>query len=231
MNILALETSGKSGSLAALVDGRVLCERGLTDRQRTAQSLTPALVACLADVEWRAANVDLVVVTTGPGSFTGLRVGVTTAKIFAYTAGCEVLGIDTLRVAASQAAAADANICAVIDAQRQQVFAGWFRPTGDGRVRTVRPTSLFGRADWLAELAPPTVVTGSGLAAAGGELLRRLPAGVTASEPSSWAIRAASAGRLGWLDYQDGRRDDVWTLLPNYFRKSAAEEKWDGLER
>ena len=80
MNILALETSGKSGTVAALSEGLVLHERPLAPHQRSAQSLAPALFACLNEVAWQPQQVDLVAVTTGPGSFTGLRVGVTTAK-------------------------------------------------------------------------------------------------------------------------------------------------------
>ncbi len=228
MNILALETSGKSGSVAALTAGHLVSERLLPSDRRSAQSLAPALDDCLAEAGWKPSAVELVVVTTGPGSFTGLRVGVTSAKIFAYVAGCQVLGVDTLQVMAGQLGPGITDICSVIDAQRQQVFAAWFRTRDDGRVSTLQPTSIIGHDQWLAELAPSTLLTGTGLAASRGKLVDRLPAGVQVADRSLWSPRAAAVGRLGWLDYQDGRRDDIWNLLPNYFRKSAAEEKRDG---
>src|SRR5271163_2151267 len=94
--ILALETSELTGSVAAAADGNVLAELQLDPQQRSAQSLAPAIRALLAQVGWQPADIDLLAVTIGPGSFTGLRVGVATAKVFAYACGAEVLGISTL---------------------------------------------------------------------------------------------------------------------------------------
>jgi tRNA threonylcarbamoyladenosine biosynthesis protein TsaB len=228
LQILALESSGKRGTVAALVDGCLLHEQPLSPNQRSAQSLVPAMIACLQEVGWSPSQVDLVAVTSGPGSFTGLRVGVTAAKTFAYAADCEVLGIDTLRAVAARLPAGSSRACAVIDAQRQQLVAGWFRIDDQGHVHALRATSILDRDVWLSELTPGTIVTGTGLAAARGELLERLPAGVTPADASLWEPRAATVGILAWREYQAGRRDDLWKLVPNYHRKSAAEEKWAG---
>ena len=228
MRILALEVSGKTGSVAVLDDERLLDELSLPQTQRTAQSLAPALQACLARVNWLPGHVGLVAVTSGPGSFTGLRLGMTTAKTFAYATGCDILGIDTLRVIAAQAGASGAVVCAVLDAQREQFYAASFQRSDDGRVRPVRPTHIIDRDQWLAELTPGTIVTGPGLATRRGKLLDRLPAGVPAADAAIWSPRAATVGRLASTDFREGRRDDLWRIKPNYFRKSAAEEKWEG---
>src|SRR4030042_1258471 len=103
MRILALETTDKAGSVAAMADGNLLAELTLGQTQRSAQSRAPAMLALLKQVGWRPADVQLVAVSVGPGSFTGLRVGVTTAKVFAYAIGAEVLAIDTLETIASGA--------------------------------------------------------------------------------------------------------------------------------
>jgi len=89
VRILALETTEMAGSLAAMHDGKLLAELELDPRQRTAQSLAPGMKTLLAKVAWRPADVELVAVTIGPGSFTGLRLGITTAKTFAYALGAE----------------------------------------------------------------------------------------------------------------------------------------------
>jgi len=87
VRILALETSDTAGS-AALLDGeRLLAEKLLAQGQRSARALAPAVRELLTDAGWQPKDVELVAVTVGPGSFTGLRVGVTTAKAFAYAAG------------------------------------------------------------------------------------------------------------------------------------------------
>ncbi len=103
--ILALETSGTSGSVAALEGDRLLAEVSLAPSLRSARSLAPGIAKLLAEVGWKPRDVGIVAVTTGPGSFTGLRVGLTTAKSFAYAVGAQVLGINTLEVLAEQAPA------------------------------------------------------------------------------------------------------------------------------
>ena len=91
MRVLALETSERIGSLATLqTNGQqveVVCEATLPADQRAAQSLLPAVRSILHDSGWEPKQLDLVCVTTGPGSFTGLRIGVTAAKTLAYAVG------------------------------------------------------------------------------------------------------------------------------------------------
>lgn len=102
--ILALETSSTSGSLAlADESGRLLAQRRLPRRPRVAQTLIPAIDEMFRAAGWRPSDVGLVAVVHGPGSFTGLRVGVTAAKTFAYALRIDLLGVDTLEVLAWQA--------------------------------------------------------------------------------------------------------------------------------
>ena len=107
----------------------------------------------LKQVGWLPENVQLVAVSVGPGSFTGLRVGVTAAKVFAYAVGAEVLGINTLEAIAGNCAATQSNkLSVVIDAQRGEVVVqsfvrsakGWFEPAG--------PQKLLDADAWLARL-------------------------------------------------------------------------------
>ena len=76
----------------------------------------------LAQCQWEALSIDLVCVTTGPGSFTGLRIGVTTAKTFAYAAAAELVGTHTLAVLAAGVEQASGRLWAILDAQRQELF-------------------------------------------------------------------------------------------------------------
>src|SRR5262245_32191202 len=106
--IVAIETSGQHGSVAVLCgeekgEARLVREIVLSDQQRTAQSLAPALNKLLQTAGWEPSTVSLVAVLTGPGSFTGLRIGVTTAKTLAYAWGADVVGINTLEAIAEQA--------------------------------------------------------------------------------------------------------------------------------
>jgi tRNA threonylcarbamoyladenosine biosynthesis protein TsaB len=221
MNILALETSGLAGSVAALSHDRVLAQLNLRAEAGSAQTLAPGIKAVLEAAGWRPADVRLVAVAVGPGSFTGLRVGVASAKAFAYAVGAEVLGIDTLEAIACRAPTGVGRLSVGMDAQRGEVVArlfvreasGWFLPDG--------PSRLLPLAAWLAGLPPKTPVAGPVLNRFG----ERLPAGVAALEAEYWRPTASAVGRLADRDYAAGRRDDLWTLLPRYSRRSAAEEK------
>lgn len=221
MNIFALETSESVASLAALDDGNLLRELSLDARSRTARSLAPGMQALLADVGWQTADVDLVAVTVGPGSFTGLRIGVTAAKTFAYAAGAEVLGIDTLEAVAAAAPDDVAELSAAVDAQRGQVVAATFRRAGDGWLRPTGPAELVDADAWLGGLPAGSVVTGPVLR----KLAPRVPDHLVLLDEARWRPTAGAVGRLAARDHAAGRRDDLWTLVPRYSRRSYAEEK------
>jgi tRNA threonylcarbamoyladenosine biosynthesis protein TsaB len=225
MKILALETSGRHASLAALIGNfekaQLLAHAMLGGEGRTAQVLAPRLRQLLADVEWPPRSVELVAVTVGPGSFTGLRIGVTTAKTFAYAVGAEIIGVNTLAVLASQVPPVPAPLWAIIDAQRQELFAARFAPEADGQFNTPVETRIVPQASWLAALQPGDHVTGPAVP----RLATRLPHGVIPVAEEHWQPTAAAVGRLAWQQFRAGQRDDLWKLAPAYYRPSAAEEK------
>jgi tRNA threonylcarbamoyladenosine biosynthesis protein TsaB len=223
--ILALETSGRHGSAATLLvepDGvRCLNQIALAGEERTAQALAPAIQTLLRGSGWSPQSVKLVAVATGPGSFTGLRIGVTTAKAFAYAVGAAILGVNTLEVLAVQAAVKNGSLWTILDAQRQELFAAKFLLAENGKRQSALETSIISRAAWLSKLNPADHVTGPPLK----PLAERLPAGVEAISPNLWQPMAEAVGYLAWEKYRAGKRDDLWQLVPQYFRASAAEEK------
>lgn len=224
MRILAWETAGLTGSVAALVDRQVLLERELPGNLRSARSLAPALQALLADVGFRPADVELVATAVGPGSFTGLRVGITTAKLFSYAVGCPVVGVNTLEAIAERAGGENPAVSVAIDAQRGQVFAAGFeRSAGEEAWRWIRPAAVLDADQWLQSLEGRFAVSGPALET----LASRLPAGVPLVPRELWNPSGAAVGRLGYRLYQAGQRDDAMQLLPLYLRRTAAEEQWD----
>jgi tRNA threonylcarbamoyladenosine biosynthesis protein TsaB len=221
MKILALETSGQAGSVALLDADALVAERSLPADDRNAKTLAPAIRDILAAADWQPSDIRLVAVAVGPGSFTGLRVGVTTAKTFAYAVRAEVIGVNTLEAIAAQAPPDVDRVAVVLDAQRQQVFAAEFARGPAGDFECVRETAIVDNDVWLAKLDPAVAVSGLGLE----KLSARLPSNIRVVASEYWSLRAASIGHLGWRSYQAGRRDDLWRLVPQYFRRSAAEEK------
>jgi tRNA threonylcarbamoyladenosine biosynthesis protein TsaB len=223
--ILAIETSGRHGSVATLLadgDGvRSANQIALTGDERTAQALAPAIQTLLRKSDWAPQSVNLVAVTVGPGSFTGLRIGVTTAKAFAYAAEAEILGVNTLEVLAMQAAVRNASLWAILDAQRQELFAAKFLIGKNGERQIERERLIIAREAWLAELKSGDLITGPPLTRFG----ERLPPHVQTTSPALWQPMAEAVGHLAWEKYCSGQRDDLWQLVPQYYRASAAEEK------
>ena len=213
--------------MALLENHSLSAELPLNAEQRSARSLAPAIAEVLAIAGRRTADVQLVAVTVGPGSFTSLRVGVTTAKAFAYAVGAEVLGVETLEAIAAETLLATGEpdidglmIAAAIDAQRGDVYAARFRASGN-QLDRLAPTAICPAGEWLASLESGWQATGPALES----LAARLTAGVRTAPRPAWMPTAATVGRLAAAKYAAGCRDDLWTLAPVYLRKSAAEEK------
>ena len=222
MRILALETTERVGSVAAWRDGNLLLQNDLDPNQQSARSLAPILRDLLGQVGWRPGDVGLVAVSQGPGSFTGLRVGVSTAKTFAYAVGAEVLGVDTLQTIAAAAPDDLSRLAVAVDAQRGEVVAQRFERGDDGLPKPVDSPHLLPIDAWLAGLPPGCNVSGPVLR----KLAGRLPAHIVPLESSYWRPTAANVARLAARDYAAGRHDDLWSFVPRYCRPSAAEEKW-----
>lgn len=226
MRILALETSGRCGSVA-LLEGdpsTKLAALRLAIRlpadERTAQSLAPAMRQALVDLEWAPGSLELIAVSQGPGSFTGLRVGVTTAKTLAYAVGAKLIGVSTLAVLAHQSKFTENRVWSVLDAQRGELFAQAYEK-GDDISLVTDATEIIAAESWLHELREGDTVTGTVLM----KLRDRLPKGVEPVEISLWEPTAPTVGELGWQRFLQGLTDDVWQFVPQYHRRSAAEEK------
>ena len=238
MKILALETTEKFGSVALLHDTHVLAEILLPKDRRSSQTLHPAMHTLLETTQTAPTEIDIVAVVVGPGSFTGLRVEVTAAKVFAYTAGANVISLDTFRTVAFGGSGTGSDDTAVgslfsvgVDAQRGEVVAAILRRTKAGRIETVKEPELIPVTDWWkhTEQYNSVIFTGPAL-----ERWRaKVPPHVVLASESDWFPKASSAGKLAAeriaaqesVTESQQLFDDVWTLLPIYSRLSAAEER------
>jgi tRNA threonylcarbamoyladenosine biosynthesis protein TsaB len=221
--VLLLETSARVGLVAVAAGDRVLGTRRLEETRRHARDLAPAVGALLAEQGWAPRDLAAVMVSKGPGSYTGLRVGVMSAKAFAYATGCSLIGIETFAALAVQAPAAALVLDVVADAQQDRVYVQRFGRAEGEYLPTARgPLSIRPFADWLGDLDKAPWITGPGLR--GKEA--RVPAAIQVTAPEVWEIQPVSLLQLGLARYDAGQRDDLWTLEPLYLRPSAAEQQW-----
>ena len=168
-----------------------------------------------------ARDLDAVIVSRGPGSYTGLRVGIMSAKTLAFATGCALLAIDTFEAIAQQAPAGCANIDVIADAQQDKVYVQRFGAFPEPL--TVLPLSM-----WLdSALAWHCAVTGPGLETFG----NRLPPELTILPKETWFALPASLLQIGLRRFQQGERDDPFAVEPLYLRASEAERKWEQLRK
>jgi tRNA threonylcarbamoyladenosine biosynthesis protein TsaB len=218
---LVLETSGRVGHVAVAEGGRVVAREVLSETRRHGRDLAPAVGRLLAAHGWNARDLTGVMVSRGPGSFTGLRVGIASAKTFAYAARCSLVAVDTFAAVAEQSPPEPLVLDVIADAQQGQLYVERFaRAEPGGEWRTREPLAIRKASDWLATLPADAWVSGPGVAA----VRLPLPDG-RAVAPNLREPGPESVLSVGLRKRASGVADDPWTLEPLYLRGSSAEEK------
>jgi len=226
LNTLALDTStGRAAIGLGTRSGLVLAEK--TDAaQKHGRDLIPRLAEILAKAGLAPRDIEVIGVGLGPGSYTGVRVGVTAAKTLAYATGAALVGLDSLEAVAWNAPATALRVSVVGDAQRSGVYAAEFaRNVGGAPLAFTRVSQIEPLQTWLARLEPGMCVLGPGLA------LPRIGNFVPPDcLPADTELNYPEGSRLIELTHREwaaGRRENPWLLEPRYLRRSAAEELWD----
>jgi tRNA threonylcarbamoyladenosine biosynthesis protein TsaB len=213
---LILETSGRAAGLGLARGGAVVRTARLDDARRHARDLAATAGGMLAAEGLTPADLTGVMVSRGPGSYTGLRVGVTSAKALAYATGCRLVAVDTFAAVARQAPAEAADLWVIADALQGQVYAQRFRGAAAEELRIVAID------EWLPTAAG-TWVSGPGVKVYAGRLptdCRLVPE--ADREPRVESVFAAGSGMAPLT------RAELFALEPLYLRGSSAEEKAKG---
>jgi tRNA threonylcarbamoyladenosine biosynthesis protein TsaB len=228
--ILAVDTSGMCGTIALRRDGQLITECELEQsKRRHAQTLITQIHELLQSHQLAPTDIGIVAVSHGPGSFTGLRVGIVFAKTFAYVTGCSIVAVDTLQsVAAAVTIDGFSDITSlhvVSDAQREQLFVKPFQRDADGWWNPVGPIEIVDCEAWCVAAAQSTAsqfaVSGPGLVKVSGEV----PSSVRCLPEELWTPRAAQVALIGERLAAKNQFADPFELEPFYLRKSSAEEK------
>ena len=164
MRVLALETATPAAGAALVDDGQILAECQLAGQKNHSERLLQITHSLF---EWTGAekrSVDLIAVSVGPGSFTGLRVGISTAQGLAFALDRPLAGIPTLDVVASQAAMADGFVSPMVDARKHQVYAALYHARAGGLTQ-VQPPTVVDPAQWVESLDGPAMLIGNGVSA------------------------------------------------------------------
>lgn len=220
MKLLAVESATLSGG-AALLDGdRLLGEITLNIAITHSERLLAAVDRLLADCGMAAADLEGLAVSVGPGSFTGLRVGLATVKGLAMALDLPVAAVPTLDALAARLPFADAPVCPILDARKGEVYLSRYR-WRDNRMCRERDYEALPPELAAAGLAAPVIVLGDGIEACRPWLSNEVRIAPAAQRLPS----AATVGELGHAALASGAGVDAESLTPLYLRPSEAELK------
>lgn len=225
--ILSLDTATLVSSVALLSNEKLVAELTIQTKKTHSEMLMPHInqILKLAGVDKR--ELKLVAVSIGPGSFTGLRIGLATAKALAYALSIPIIGVSTLEALAFNCPVPGAYISPMLDAQKGNVYQAIYRWEKSEMVE-VMPARVVNFDAAVAEIAAqhqPTLILGEG-AVLNREKLSELRNPI-AAQVHVVMPRAASVALLAQKKNTQGVKDDVMTLEPLYIRRSEAEVLWE----
>ena len=226
MLILAFETSAKAASVALLEGDKLLSESYQNTGMTHSQTLMVMAEDMLKQCGKTAKDVDAVAVAEGPGSFTGVRIGVAAAKGFAWGREIPCYGVSTLEAMAQSLGIYDGYICPVMDARRSQVYNALFEADRGEitRIREDRAISLDDLAEDVKKMEKPVFLVGDGSILCYNTLLERVPSLVLPPEHRMYQ-RAVGVGIIAARQIRAGISGDAAALTPNYLRLSQAERE------
>lgn len=232
MKILAIETSTYSGSIAIVREDSVLGEYYFNIGPAHTEKLVPSIQWLLSELNMEKSDLSGVAVSLGPGSFTSLRVGLSTAKGICFSLGIPLIGVSSLKALAMNVPFAPYNICPVIDARKGEVFTALFR-SNNGELERVTEDMVISPQELVEIIEGNTVFIGDGSLLYKDFLEDNLSDGIMFSpmnlnspRASNLVLSEISKFKQGW-DSKD-INNEVMNMAPHYLRKSEAEISKEG---
>lgn len=229
MCILAIESATNVASVALVTTDTILAEISLNTGKTHSQRLMPLLAKMMEEAELELADLDGIAVSGGPGSFTGLRIGMATAKGLAYASQKPLILVSTLDSLAYNYAGSAVVICPILNARKNEVYTALYKTNNDGDLeeivskRAVPPKELV---ELIKNLDEEVIFLGDGVPIFGDFLLAELGQKGKLALPLLSVPRAATLGWLGLKKYKKGETADLAAAKPFYIRPSEAEVKW-----
>lgn len=221
MKILAFDTAATSCSVALMAGGELLAEATSFEKGTHARRLLPMIDALLKRESVALAAIDGFATTVGPGSFTGLRIGISTLKGLAAATGKPVAGLSTLEALAHQCTAEAENVCPLLDARKSEVYYCLYRRTASGleamtEERNAPPSVAVG------EVGSVCAFIGDGALLYRDRIEQSLGRKAIFAPREQNAIRASTVAFLANRRFQSGEAADPFRLTPHYIRASDA---------
>jgi len=217
---LAIDTSTDTASVAVVEDSEVLAEMSWRSGQNHTVQLLPHLAHLLTKAKLDIESTSGIIVAKGPGSYNGLRVGISTAKVLAFSLGVPIVGISTLETEAYQHAETGLPVCPIFNAGRGEIATATYQMT-DNEWRQMVAEHLTTVDTLCSQITAKTVFCGEFVASIATELREQLQEMAVIPPPASILRRAAFLAELGVKRMKTGDYDDVASLQPLYLRRPA----------
>lgn len=227
IRVLAIESATPRGSVALAEPGTVIAEEPLPPGRQPSETFLAATMGLLRRAGIGPGEVTHVAVSAGPGSFTGLRVGMSAAKGFAFGWSVPLVAVPTLHALAIRFRIGGVTICPVLDAKKKEVYAGFYRWEDDVCV-SVAPDAAIA-PDRLTDILPPgrILFCGEGIGPYGALFRERLGERALFPSPGEEFPSAGTVGLLAASLIAEGKTADVRFAIPRYIRRSEAEIRRD----
>ena len=212
MKVLAFDTSSKALSLAILEDKQVLAETTINIKKNHSITLMPAIDFLMASLDWTPKDLDRIVVAEGPGSYTGLRIAVATAKTLAHTLNIELIGMSSLLSLVPRQQ--EGLLVPLMDARRNNVYAGFYE-----NAKPVMPEAHLFFAEVLEKVTDAERVTFVGEV---GPFVEQIQEQLPQASYQETLPNAANLALWAW----DKKADSLHDFVPNYLKRVEAEENW-----
>ena len=212
MKVLAFDTSSKALSLAILEDKQVLAETTINIKKNHSITLMPVIDFLMASLDWTPKDLDRIVVAEGPGSYTGLRIAVATAKTLAHTLNIELVGMSSLLALVPRQQ--EGLIVPLMDARRNNVYAGFYE-----NAKSVFPEAHLSFAEVLEKVTDAEQVTFVGEV---GTFVEQIQEQLPQASYQETLPNAANLALWAW----DKKADSLHDFVPNYLKRVEAEENW-----
>lgn len=233
MKIIALESSALTASVAIMEDDRLTAEYTVSDKLKHSKTLLGMLDAIAGITELDLDTVDGIAISSGPGSFTGLRIGSATAKGIGLVLNKPLIEVPTLAALAYELYQPNALICPIMDARREQVYNGLYRFAGEDFV-TLKESRALGIEELCRELDQkeendklPVIFLGDGVRVFKNKIDDLLERPHSYAPPHLLYPRAGSVAALGMKYLSEGKTISAAEHAPFYLRKSQAERVRD----
>jgi len=226
MKILGLDTSTSCGSIGIIDDDKVVAEYALHREETLSARLVPAIQALLAEARLTLNEIDGLAVSLGPGSFTGLRVGLSAVKGLTLAIERPVAGVPTLDALASNLPFTPYQICPLLDARRGEIYTALYKNVAGGNLEQLTPYQVLSPTALLEEIPPrETVFLGDGVEVCREFIIKRLAEKALFAPLHLGFLRGTTVAELGLKRIIRGAGDDIASLVPIYVRPSDAEIK------